>query len=143
MEFDVKIKDFPLEFNEINQRLFYRTEYFCQKKPVLRSLFYPNLYQFQSMNNRWWTLYQSNETRQTQIGSKQWCQAWNMKPILTLPLGIFQQAWTKTKYLQKWRRVLVNTKNQSFSYQSVSRKIIFQVICNVYRSFLLKIKMCI
>ena len=122
MEFEVKINDFPFAFNDVDQRLFYRTDHFCQKKPVLRSLFYPNLYQFQAPNNRWWTFYQSNETRETHVGSKQWCQAWNMKPMLSLPLGIFQQAWTKAKHLQRWKRVFVHSKNRTFSYKSVSRK---------------------
>jgi len=107
--------------NEIEEKLFYKTDYICRNKPVFRSIKYPNLYQFQSPNNRWWSLYDTiNSTYK--LGMREWCDAWNIKPLLSMPLGIFQHPLGKQKKSQRWQRVIVHEKNNSYTYKPISSK---------------------
>jgi hypothetical protein len=53
---------------------------------------------------------------------REWCDAWNFKPLLSMPLGMFQHPLGKSKRSQRWQRVIVNEKNKSYTYKSVSSK---------------------
>jgi len=53
---------------------------------------------------------------------REWCDAWNVKPLLSMPLGMFQHPLGKQKKSQRWQRVIVHEKNNSYTYKSTSSK---------------------
>jgi hypothetical protein len=53
---------------------------------------------------------------------REWCDAWNIKPLLSMPLGIFQHPLAKQKRSQRWQRVIVHEKNNSYTYKSIPSK---------------------
>ncbi|CAF3720735.1 unnamed protein product, partial [Adineta steineri] len=119
IEFDVPQGLLPFHFNEIEEKLFYKTDYICQNKPIFHSIKYTNLYQFQSPNNRWWTLYDTTNSTY-KLGMREWCDAWNIKPLLSMPLGMFQHPLGKQKRSQRWQRVIIHAKNNSYTYKPIS-----------------------
>ncbi|CAF4379142.1 unnamed protein product [Rotaria sp. Silwood2] len=119
IEFNIPQGLFSFRTNDIEEKLFYKTDYVCQNKPIFRSIKYQHLYQFQSPNNRWWTLYDTiNSTYK--LGMYEWCNAWNAKPLLAMQLGIFQHPLGKQIKLQRWKHIIVHEKNNSYTYKSVS-----------------------
>lgn len=111
-----------LEFlsnDQSEDKLFYKTEFTCQNKPVFRSLNSYSLYQFQSPNNRWWTVYETKNSTY-QLGAREWCDAWNFQPLLAMPLGVFQHPLSKQKRTQRWRRVTFQASNRSYSYKPIT-----------------------
>ncbi|UJR31638.1 hypothetical protein I4U23_019120 [Adineta vaga] len=106
-------------FNDIEEKLFYKTDSICQNKPVFRSMKYSNLYQFQSPTNRWWSLYDTTNSTY-KLGMREWCDAWNMKPLLSMSLGMFQHPLGKSKRGQRWQYVIVHERNNSYTYKSMS-----------------------
>ena len=122
IEFDVPENVLSFPFNDLQEKLFYKTEFICQNKPIFRSLKYAYLYQFQSSNNRWWTLYDTRNSSY-QLGQREWCDAWNAKPLLVMALAMFQHPLTsKSRRSQRWQRVIINEKNHSYTYRSISSK---------------------
>ncbi|CAF3966151.1 unnamed protein product [Rotaria magnacalcarata] len=109
----------PFATNDIEEKLFYKTEYICQNKPIFRSIKYENLYQFQSPNNRWWTLYDTTNSTY-KLGTYEWCNAWDVKPILAMSLGMFQHPLGKQVKLQRWKRIIIHKNNNSYAYKSIS-----------------------
>jgi hypothetical protein len=121
IELDVSNHVLPWSLKQFDEKLFYRTDFICQKKPIFRSLVYDNLYQFQSLNRRWWTLYHVNTSNTTvRIGTRQWCEAWHMQPILAMPSSIFQLPWKKPRRLQRWQHISIHENNRSFTYKTIS-----------------------
>ncbi|CAM4887021.1 unnamed protein product [Rotaria socialis] len=108
----------PFPTNDIEEKLFYKTDYICQNKPIFRSIKYENLYQFQSPNNRWWTLYDTTNSTY-KLGTYEWCNAWDAKPILAMPLGMFQHPLAKQAKLQRWKRIIIHENNNSYAYKSI------------------------
>lgn len=107
--------------NQFEDRLFYKTNFVCQNKPVYRSLKFFNLYQLQSANNRWWTLY--NTTNSTyELGTREWCDGWHFQSILAMPLGIYQHPLSRSKRTQRWQRVIFHQNNRTYSYKSITSK---------------------
>jgi hypothetical protein len=82
---------------------------------------YPYFYQLQSPNNRWWTLYDTRNSTD-KFGMREWCDVWNAKPLLSMPLGMFQHPLGKQKKLQRWHRVINHEKNKSYTYKPISSK---------------------
>ncbi|CAF0973097.1 unnamed protein product [Rotaria sordida] len=119
IEFNIPEGLFSFHTNDIEEKLFYKTDYVCQNKPIFRSIKYQNLYQFQSPNNRWWILYDTKNSTY-KLGTYEWCNAWNAKPLLAMPLGMFQNPLGKQIKLQRWKHVIVHEKNNSYTYKSVS-----------------------
>lgn len=123
IEFEIPENILPFRFDDLQEKLFYKTDFICQNKPVFRSLKYPSLYQFQSANNRWWSLYDTRNSTD-QFGHRQWCDAWNSQPLLSMSLGMFQHPLnTKSKRAQRWQRVIINEQNKTYAYRSISSKI--------------------
>lgn len=83
---------------------------------------YQHLYQFQAPNNRWWTLYDTKNSTY-KLGMYEWCDAWNFRPLLVMPLGIFQHPLDKPIRSQRWKQVFIHEKNHSYAYKSVASKI--------------------
>lgn len=82
---------------------------------------YENLYQFQSANNRLWTLYDTTNSTY-RLGSREWCDVWNAKPLLAMPLGMFQHPLSKQTKLQRWKQVIIHQNNNSYGYKSIQSK---------------------
>lgn len=53
---------------------------------------------------------------------REWCDAWNMKPLLSMPLRIFQHPLNKQRRVQRWQRVVFHEKNNSYTYKSIPSK---------------------
>ncbi|CAF1336856.1 unnamed protein product [Adineta ricciae] len=115
-EFDVPQGVISYQFNDVQEKLFYKTDYICQNKPVFRSMKYSNLYQFQSSTNRWWSLYDTTNSTY-KIGRREWCDGWNMKPLLSMSLGMFQHPLGKQRRGQRWQQVIVHETNNSYTYK--------------------------
>ena len=107
--------------NKIEDKLFYKTDYTCQNKPVFHSLKYQNLYQFQSPDNRWWSVYDTKNSTY-KLGMREWCDAWDIKPLFAMRIGMFQHPLEQQTGSQRWKSVIVHEKNKSYSYKSVSSK---------------------
>lgn len=62
---------------------------------------------------------------------REWCDAWNFKPLLTMSLGMFQHPLRKQRRSQRWQRVFIHEKNNSYTYKSIpskSNRILFILI---------------
>jgi hypothetical protein len=53
---------------------------------------------------------------------REWCDAWNVKPLLAMPLGMFQHPLGKPKRSQRWQHVIIHENNNSYTYKSISSK---------------------
>ena len=120
-ELDVPQGIISYQFNDVQEKLFYKTDFICQNKPVFRSMKYSNLYQFQSSTNRWWSLYDATNSTY-KIGRREWCDGWNMKPLLSMSLGMFQHPLGKQRRGQRWQQVVVHETNNSYTYKSAPSK---------------------
>lgn len=110
---------FPLA--DADDKLFYKTDYTCQSKPVFRALKHAHLYQFQSPTKRSWVVYDTVNSTYA-VGTREWCDAWHAKPLLAMPLATFQHPLSKPKRAQRWQRVIVHAKNNSYTYKPISSK---------------------
>jgi hypothetical protein len=121
VELELPAGVWPFEGDESRTKLFYKTDLTCLSKPVFRSIDHASVYQFQSPNNRWWTLYDTSNSTYTP-GIREWCDAWNAKPLLSMALGMFQHPLGKHKRAQRWQRVSLHERNKSYAYKSVASK---------------------